>query len=66
MFEVPGSDVKTVHINEDCVRGNSQPEYIRHDADGVTADASSATASSESTSSGSNDEEENAQVRVKQ
>lgn len=63
MFEVPGSDVKTVHINEDCVRGNSQPEYIRHDS----AEATAASAAAASDASASSDgEEESAQVRVKQ
>lgn len=64
MFEVPGSDVKTVHINEDCVNGTSQPEYIRHtDADGATAAGSSV---GETSAGSSSDEEESTQVRVKQ
>lgn len=66
MFEVPGSDVKTVHINEDCVNGTSQPEYIRH-ADGEAATASAASgAAGESAAGSSSDEEESTQVRVKQ
>lgn len=65
MFEVPGSDVKTVNINEDCVRGNAQPEYIRHEADS-DAEAQNAAASTEAATATGSDEEENAQVRVKQ
>lgn len=51
MFEVPGSDVKTVHITEDCVNGLCSPEYIRQ----------SATDSTTTT-----DDEESTQVRVTQ
>lgn len=29
MFDVPGSDVMTVHITEACVRGEDKPQYIR-------------------------------------
>ncbi|XP_043474557.1 ATP-dependent Clp protease ATP-binding subunit clpX-like, mitochondrial isoform X1 [Leptopilina heterotoma] len=29
MFEVPGSDVLTVHVTEGCVRGIDKPQYIR-------------------------------------
>lgn len=29
MFEVPGSDIKTVHITSSCVKGKSEPIYIR-------------------------------------
>lgn len=56
MFEVPGSDVKTVHITEDCVKGLCPPEYITH-----TVDDKSQTNSATAT-----EEEESAQVRVKQ
>ncbi|XP_073836855.1 caseinolytic protease chaperone subunit isoform X1 [Musca autumnalis] len=31
MFEVPGSDIKTVHITSECVKGQSPPIYIRKD-----------------------------------
>ena len=30
MFEVPGSNVKTVHIEEDTVRGKHAPRYEYH------------------------------------
>lgn len=50
MFEVPGSDVKSVHITEDCVKGVCPPEYIRH------------TKATDSTT----DDEESTQVRVTQ
>jgi len=29
MFEIPGSDVMSVHITEDVVSGTSSPVYIR-------------------------------------
>ncbi|XP_012174725.1 ATP-dependent Clp protease ATP-binding subunit clpX-like, mitochondrial isoform X3 [Bombus affinis] len=29
MFEVPGSDVMSVHVTEGCVRGQEKPQYIR-------------------------------------
>ncbi|XP_076664560.1 caseinolytic protease chaperone subunit isoform X2 [Andrena cerasifolii] len=29
MFEVPGSDVMSVHVTEGCVRGQDKPQYIR-------------------------------------
>jgi hypothetical protein len=29
MFEIPGSDVMSVHITEDVVNGTSPPVYIR-------------------------------------
>jgi hypothetical protein len=30
MFEVPGSDIVDVIIDEDVVRGKSQARYVRH------------------------------------
>ncbi len=54
MFEVPGSDVKSVHITEDCVNGLCPPEYIRHSAS--TTDSTTTTT----------DDEESTQVRVTQ
>ncbi|XP_025157424.1 ATP-dependent Clp protease ATP-binding subunit clpX-like, mitochondrial isoform X4 [Harpegnathos saltator] len=29
MFEVPGSDVMSVHITEQCVKGHEKPQYVR-------------------------------------
>ena len=29
MFDVPGSDVLTVHVTEGCVRGVEKPQYIK-------------------------------------
>lgn len=29
MFDVPGSDVLTVHVTEGSVRGTDKPQYIR-------------------------------------
>lgn len=60
MFEVPGSDVKTVLITEDCVKGQCPPEYIRGPS------SSTSTDEPPNTQATSTDEEENAQVRVKQ
>lgn len=61
MFEVPGSDVKTVLITEDCVKGLCPPEYIRG-----PASTSTSTDEPPNTQATSTEEEENAQVRVKQ
>lgn len=62
MFEVPGSDVKSVIITEDCVKGLTPPEYIKHSP----SDTSESNDESPTTQSTSTEEEENAQVRVKQ
>ena len=59
MFEVPGSDVQTVVITEQCVKGMTPPEYIRHPP-------SSSNTDEPSTTQNSTEEEESAQVRVKQ
>lgn len=29
MFEIPGSDIATVHVTKDVVLGQSQPSYVR-------------------------------------
>ena len=29
MFDVPGSDIATVVLTEDCVRGRGEAEYVR-------------------------------------
>lgn len=60
MFEVPGSDVKTVLITEDCVKGLCPPEYIRGPSSSTDTDEPPNTQAT------STEEEENAQVRVKQ
>lgn len=64
MFEVPGSDVKSVHINEDCVKGLCSPQYIKHSSSLSNSDQPSTPDST--SSSPTSDEEENAQVRVTQ
>lgn len=58
MFEVPGSDVKSVHIDDECVKGTANPTYVRNTRplDDTPEDAAAAN----------NDEEEGAQVRVQQ
>lgn len=59
MFEVPGSDVKTVVITEECAKGNSPPEYIRQ----TSTDTNEPVTPTQSTTS---EEEENTPVRVQQ
>lgn len=34
MFEIPGSDIVSVHVTEECVKGKCQPVYIRGKAIG--------------------------------
>lgn len=60
MFEVPGSDVKTVLITEDCVKGSTAPEYIRTPPSSTNSDEPPTNPQT------SSEEEESAQVRVKQ
>lgn len=60
MFEIPGSDVKSVHIDDDCVRGTASPKYVRK------SQPLDETEESARGSEGSNDEDEGAQVRVQQ
>ncbi|XP_058806249.1 ATP-dependent Clp protease ATP-binding subunit clpX-like, mitochondrial isoform X2 [Phymastichus coffea] len=36
MFDVPGSDVITVHVTEGCVRGVDKPEYVRRETTSST------------------------------
>ena len=38
MFDVPGSDVMTVHVTEGCVRGIDKPQYIRRGGDTAVED----------------------------
>lgn len=59
MFEVPGSDVRTVLITEECVTGTTPPEYIR-------GPNTTKTDEPPNTQATSTEEEENTQVRVKQ
>lgn len=59
MFEVPGSDVKTVLITEECVKGSTPPEYIRGPSTSTSTDEPPTQATT-------TEEEESAQVRVKQ
>ncbi|XP_065095541.1 ATP-dependent Clp protease ATP-binding subunit clpX-like, mitochondrial [Ochlerotatus camptorhynchus] len=64
MFEVPGSDVKTVHITEDCARGQTEPVYVRRNQSNSASNGPDAP-NSNSTSQAS-EEEENTKLRVKQ
>ena len=59
MFEVPGSEIKGVHITEECVMGAS-PIYIHR-----STSASSSSNPPEQTGTTS-EEEENRKYRVKQ
>lgn len=64
MFEVPGSDVKTVHITEDSVRGGN-PNYIRQTKDSASTPSNDPNSTTPNTST-STEEEESTKVRVKQ
>lgn len=64
MFEVPGSDVKTVHITEDCVRGQAEPVYIRRSQSNTASCGPDSPNSN--TPSQAPEEEENTKLRVKQ
>lgn len=65
MFEVPGSDVKSVHIDENCVRGSSPPEYIKRSHNN-TASKNPSDPSTPKSTSAPTEEEENTKVRVTQ
>lgn len=60
MFEVPGSEIKSVHITEECVLG-SPPMYMHR-----TNSTSSTDPPETSQTSTSSEEEENRKYRVKQ
>lgn len=64
MFEVPGSDVKTVHITEESVRGGD-PDYIRRPSTTASTPSNDPNSTSPSATS-STEEEESTKVRVKQ
>ncbi|XP_061393363.1 ATP-dependent Clp protease ATP-binding subunit clpX-like, mitochondrial [Musca vetustissima] len=57
MFEVPGSDIKTVHITSACVKGQAPPIYIRKDEN---------VSSTESTTDDSSEDSESTKVRATQ
>ncbi len=66
MFEVPGSDIKAVHITEECVRGNHQPIYVMRSA-GASASNTSPDGPENSQSHSTEEETtENRKVRVNQ
>uniref|UniRef100_U5ET70 Putative atp-dependent clp protease atp-binding subunit clpx n=1 Tax=Corethrella appendiculata TaxID=1370023 RepID=U5ET70_9DIPT len=67
MFEVPGSDVKSVHITDECVRGAGEPIYIKRTPPSAAASAAQNSTTNETNSGNtSSEEEENRKVRVKQ
>lgn len=57
MFEVPGSEIKGVHITEECVLGSS-PMYIHRE--------NSSNSSTDPPETTSTEEEESRKFRVKQ
>lgn len=61
MFEVPGSEIKGVHITEECVMGLDTPIYIHRPSATTTS-----TDPPETQSSSNSEEEENRKFRVKQ
>lgn len=63
MFEVPGSEIKGVHITEECVMG-SQPVYIHRENSSNSPDSESNDTSTQN--SATSEEEENRKFRVKQ
>lgn len=65
MFEVPGSDVKSVHINEDCVKGAGSPQYMKHSSSLSNSNQPTSPDTTPTTPSAP-EEEENTQVRVTQ
>jgi ATP-dependent Clp protease ATP-binding subunit ClpX len=64
MFEVPGSDIKSVHITEDSVNGGC-PEYEKH-GENTANNPVNDPSPQNSTTTNSEEETESAQVRVKQ
>ncbi|EDW16069.1 uncharacterized protein Dmoj_GI10327, isoform A [Drosophila mojavensis] len=69
MFIVPGSDIRSVHITADYVRGNSKPIYSRSSDDDSSATTdSSTTETTDSEPSNDNDKnfEDSEKVRLKQ
>lgn len=61
MFEVPGSEIKGVHITEECVMGVDTPIYIHRSSTTTTS-----TDPDTSQTSSNTEEEENRKFRVKQ
>ncbi|XP_063697283.1 ATP-dependent Clp protease ATP-binding subunit clpX-like, mitochondrial isoform X2 [Culicoides brevitarsis] len=57
MFEVPGSDVKTVHITEDSVGGKSPPIYMKREASSDKSPSSDPDSTSPNSTSTSEEEE---------
>lgn len=63
MFEVPGSEIKGVHITEECVMGHDSPIYL-HRSNATTTSTDPPETSPETSSN--TEEEENRKFRVKQ
>lgn len=61
MFEVPGSEIKGVHITEECVMGLGCPIYIHR-----SNSATSSTDPPPDSTATNTEEEENRKYRVKQ
>jgi ATP-dependent Clp protease ATP-binding subunit ClpX len=67
MYEVPGSDIKAVHITEECVRGNHPPIYIMR-SNAASSSNSNPDSTPENSQTQNTEEEttENRKVRVNQ
>lgn len=66
MFEVPGSDIKAVHITEDCVRGSQPPMYILRSSTATSNSNPDPTPENPHTQSTEEESTENRKVRVNQ
>lgn len=64
MFEVPGSDVKAVHVNAECVKGGN-PTYIRKTTNTANTPCNDPNSTTPSPAN-NREEEESTKVRVKQ
>jgi len=67
MFIVPGSDITSVHITADYVKGNDKPIYSRStDVDAIARDDSAESPDSEPTDDNDKNFENSEKVRIKQ
>ncbi|ALC47333.1 CG4538 [Drosophila busckii] len=66
MFIVPGSDIRSVHITADYVRGNDTPVYSRATDDETTASGGTTETTDENTNDNDKNFEDSEKVRLKQ
>ena len=64
MFEVPGSDIKGVHITSNCVKGTDQPQYIRQST--AEDDDEYSNSASDDSSKKNYEDSEGTKVRITQ